>query len=167
LPVRSFALPLRFVEGGSVSFFSRASIENIDAVTSKASGIIDAATGEVAFMIPIRSFEFHQSLMKEHFNDKYMESDKFPHATFQGKISGFERDKPGSQPVQAIGKMTIHGQTREITVTGTIEMETGKIKMKSVFPVVLQDYKIKIPKLLWQNIAEQVEVKLDLIFNAQ
>src|SRR6266478_4827410 len=73
-----------------VKFFSDASIEDITAENTKSSSIFNEATGDVVFSIPIKEFEFDKSLMKEHFNEKYMESEQFPKAIFQGKISGYQ-----------------------------------------------------------------------------
>jgi polyisoprenoid-binding protein YceI len=107
---------------------------------------------------------FAKSLMQEHFNEKYMESEKFPKATFQGKLTGFDLTKSGSQEVRAQGKLTIHGVTRDIDVPGTIEVAGKKITMKSKFMVKVADYDITIPQLLFQNIAEQVEVTVDFTY---
>src|SRR6478752_5524706 len=77
------------VEKGSASFFSHAAIEDIAARNESVAGLFNASTGDVAFSIPINEFRFVKSLMKEHFNEKYMESDKYPKSTFQGKVEGF------------------------------------------------------------------------------
>ena len=112
----------------------------------------------------MKDFEFRKSLMKEHFNEKYLESDKFPKSTFQGKITGYSIDKSGAQEVKSSGKLTIHGVTKEIESTGTIEFINGKAIAKSKFIVLLKDYDIKIPQLLWKNIAESIDVTIDLTY---
>jgi polyisoprenoid-binding protein YceI len=151
-------------EKSLVSFFSDATIEDITAKNTKASSIFNAATGDVVFSIPIKEFDFAKSLMKEHFNEKYMDTEKFPKSTFQGKIVGFQEKTNGVQQARAKGKLTIHGVTKEIDVPGTIEVVDGKVVMKSSFIVKLEDYGIAIPQLLWQNIAEQVEVKVEFTY---
>lgn len=149
-------------EKGTVSFFSDATIEDIKATNSSSAGIVDLSTSGFAFSIPIKDFEFEKNLMKEHFNEKYLESDKFPKATFQGKINGFDVSKMGQQNVKAIGKLVIHGVTKEVELPATIEVTADKkLAILSTFIIKLEDYKVKIPKLMWQNIAEQVEVKVD------
>ncbi len=152
------------LEKSLVTFFSDATIEDIAAQNSKSSAILISETGDVAFAIPIREFIFDKSLMQEHFNEKYLESEKFPKATFQGKITGYQLNASGPQPAIAKGKLTIHGITREIEVQGTVESAGQKIFMKSKFIVKLDDYGISRPQLLWQNIAEQVEVSVDFTF---
>ena len=155
------------MESSVVSFFSDGAIEDISAHTSKSVSIFNVATGDVAFSIPIQDFEFEKSLMKEHFNEKYMETEKFPKSTFQGKLTGFQTTGAGEQQARATGKLTIHGVTKEVDLPGTIEFVSGKIVMKSKFVVKLVDYKIAIPQLLWQNIAEEIEVKIDFTYKAQ
>lgn len=150
-----------------VSFFSDAAIEDITADNKAATGIFNAATNDIAFSIPIKEFEFAKSLMKEHFNEKYMDTEKYPKSTFRGKISGFDMNGTGTQNVKAAGQLTIHGQTKDIDVPGTIEKQGDKLIMKSKFIVKLEDYKVKIPQLMWQNIAEQVEVTVDFTFKSQ
>jgi polyisoprenoid-binding protein YceI len=150
-----------------VSFFSHAAIEDITADNKKTVGLFNASTGELVFSVPITEFQFKKSLMQEHFNEKYMESDKFPKATFQGKVSGFDPSIKTIQQARATGKLTIHGVTNTVEIPGTLEWQGDKRLMKSKFIVKLADYKITIPQLLWQNIAEQVEVTAEFAFKPQ
>lgn len=149
-----------------VSFFSKASIEDIKAENTKSMSIFNGETMDIVFSIPIKEFEFDKALMKEHFNEKYLESEKFPKATFSGKVSGFSKEISGVQNATAKGKMTIHGVSREIEVPGTITLEGGKVVVKAVFKIKLADYAVTIPQLLWKNIAEEVEVKIDFVYKA-
>jgi hypothetical protein len=151
-------------EKGQISFFSDAPIEDIEAVNSIVGSLFNAGTGEIVYILKIRDFIFPKSLMREHFNEKYLESEKFPKSTFQGKIVGFNPDASGVQKVNAIGKLSIHGITKDIDVAGTMENLNGKVLLKSKFMVKLADYGIKIPTIVWQNIAEDVEVRIDFIY---
>lgn len=151
-------------EEGSITFFSDASIEDITATNTKAISIFDVSSGEVAFLVTINDFDFDKSLMKEHFNEKYMESDKYPKATFKGRIMDYDSKVKGDQEVTAKGELTIHGQTKSINVTGVISFNDNRITMDSSFMVELEDFNVKIPKLLWQNIAERVEVTIKFIY---
>jgi polyisoprenoid-binding protein YceI len=155
------------IDKSNIVFFSDAAIEDIKADNKKASSIFNSATGEVVFSIPINEFQFEKSLMQEHFNEKYMESDKYPKSTFQGKIAGFDAKAKGAQQVKATGKLTIHGVTQEVEIPGTIEATDKSVAMKAKFMVKLADHKIAIPQLLWQNIAEQVEVTVDFLYKPQ
>ncbi|MFM7850432.1 MAG: YceI family protein [Flammeovirgaceae bacterium] len=144
-----------------VSFFSKAAVEDIKAENTKSTSIFNVATGDAAFIIPIVDFEFEKSLMKQHFNEKYLESEKYPKSTFVGKLVGFNPQVKGSQAIVAKGKLVMHGVEREVEIPATLEWTTTAVLAKAVFKVKLEDYKIKIPKLLWQNIAEEVEVTLE------
>jgi len=148
-------------EKSYVKFFSSAKIEDITAENTKASSIFNEATGEVVFAVPIKEFEFAKSLMKEHFNEKYMESDKYPKATFQGKISGYKSDQNGEQKAIATGKFIIHGIERTVEIPGTLTKSDKNVLMKAKFIIRLEDYKIKIPQIVIYNIAEQVEVTVE------
>jgi polyisoprenoid-binding protein YceI len=155
------------LEKSVVTFFSEAAIENITAKNSKTNSVFDTKASDIAFSVPINQFEFAKKLMQEHFNEKYMESEKFPKSTFSGKMSGFDISAKGAQPVKANGKLTIHGVTTTLEIPGTAEVVGGKIVLKSKFIVKLADYNIKIPQLMWQNIAEQVEVTVDFTYKPQ
>lgn len=152
------------VSKSSVVFFSDAAIEDITAKNTKSAGLFDGATGEVAFSIPIKEFIFDKALMQEHFNERYLESDKFPKSTFEGRISGYKPQDESRQTVRAIGKLTIHGVSRDVDIPGTIERKSDQLSMMAKFIVKLEDHQIKIPQLMWQKIAEQVEVTIDFTF---
>jgi hypothetical protein len=147
---------------GNVSFFSEAPLENIDAVNKNINSFLNLATDEVIFLVPIRGFDFDKDLMEEHFNEKYMESDKYPNATFRGKINEKgQAAKPGIHNVTVTGKLTMHGVEKEITVPGNIITAEDTIKVRCLFNIALKDYKITVPKLVFQNIGETVAVKIN------
>jgi len=155
------------LEKSKVVFFSDAAIEDIRAENTKTVSIYNVETGEVAFSISIKEFQFENATMQEHFNEKYLETEKFPKATFQGKFSSINPDVDQPQAVMATGKLTIHGVTREVEITGTIQVASQEILAKATFMVKLADYNIKIPQLLWQKIAEQVEVTAEFTYKPQ
>ncbi|MEO8147459.1 MAG: YceI family protein [Bacteroidia bacterium] len=150
---------------GQVAFFSEAPLENIDALNQNVSSVINANTKEVAFQIPIRGFKFKKALMEEHFNEKYMESNKYPDATFNGKINediNFAKD--GEYKITATGQMTIHGVEKKVTHAGTLSVKSGKIELRSAFNVVIKDYNIEIPTIVFQHIADTIAVKLNVSY---
>ncbi|HTE29449.1 MAG TPA: YceI family protein [Chryseolinea sp.] len=153
-----------FAEKSTVVFFSDGVIEDISAKSEKVTSIFDAVDGEIAYLMSIKDFQFVNKLMQVHFNEKYMETDKFPKSSFQGKISGFNFVAGGKQQVTATGKLTIHGVSKNIEVPGTIEVDGSKLVVKSKFIIKLLDYNIKVPQIVWQNIAQQVEVSLDFVY---
>ncbi len=106
----------------TISFFSEAPIENIQAESNKAVSALDTETGAIYFKVPIRSFQFEKSLMQEHFNENYLESDKYPYAEFKGKINEkIDLSKAGTYPVTVQGDMTIHNVTRNYQVEGKLQ----------------------------------------------
>ncbi len=160
LPYVSVAQQYKSTES-YIRFFSDAPLEDIEAVNEKGVSAFNVETGEIAFSIPIKGFQFAKSLMQEHFNENFMESDKYPRATFKGKISGYDQNKSGWQPGTANGTMNIHGVEKELKIDGELQISDGNVKIKSVFPVTVADYEIEIPKVVFYNIAEVVEVTIN------
>ena len=161
LLITQYSFSQKYLSSASdVSFYSKAPVEDIEAKSTKGKSILDLSTDNIVFSIPISSFEFEKSLMQEHFNEKYMESDKFPKAVFKGKISGFDINQEGVQKVESNGELTIHGVTKQISEIGEMSVQNGTITLNHSFKVAIKDYKIKVPKLLWQNIAEVIDIKL-------
>lgn len=152
----------------NISFFSSAPIENITAKTSKAVSAINMQTGTVYFKVPIRTFQFPKSLMQEHFNTDYLESDQYPFAEFKGDILNYKKpEKDGTYPVTVDGKLTIHGVTKEYKEQGELSLQNGKITASTSFKVRLADHNIKIPTIVFKNIAEVVDVKVNAVYDPQ
>ena len=150
---------------GTVSFFSEAPVENIDAKSKSINSFINTDARTIAFVIPVSSFVFKKALMQEHFNEKYMESEKFPMLKFSGTINEpIDFTKDGVYKVTATGKLTIHGIENQVTESGTITIKSNAMQLTTEFMVALNDYKIEIPKLLFQNIAENISVKLNGVY---
>ncbi|HYK77049.1 MAG TPA: YceI family protein [Daejeonella sp.] len=150
---------------GQMSFFSKAPLEDIEAHNKEVSSEINLAKKEIVAKAVIRQFEFHNKLMQEHFNTHYLESDKFPEATFKGKINeAIDFSKPGVYDVSATGVLNIHGVNQKRTITGKLTIDNNsKFTLESAFEVALKDHRIKIPKLVFGKIAEKVAVKA--VFN--
>jgi polyisoprenoid-binding protein YceI len=141
------------------TFFSDGPIEDIAATSKSAQVIMNAAKNDIAIKVTIKGFDFEKELMQEHFNEKYMESDKYPYATFSGKIKDtLDYKKDGVHKVTVAGKLTLHGVEKDRTIPGTITIKGGDVILDSKFMVALKDHKIEIPTLMAQNIAEVVEV---------
>ncbi len=101
--------------------------------------------GEISFNLMVRGFRFEMAEMEDHFNKNYMESDKYPEASFKGRIFDFKKinlTKPGLYKVKAEGLMTIHNVTKKIVVSGTLQVENGALILKSKFPININDYKV-------------------------
>jgi len=151
---------------GYVHFFSEAPLENIEAVNNKAAGVIDAETGNFAFRIQIQDFIFEKSLMQEHFNENYMESERFPIATFKGRISDFQTlDLTSQQTLSVSGELYLHGITKKISVIATLFEENQHLKLNASFVIKLEDYEIDIPTVVMYKIAEEIEVDIRMQLN--
>jgi hypothetical protein len=149
---------------GVVSFFSETSMENIDAVSKVALAAVNIKTGKVFFKIKNTSFHFKSTLMEEHFNENYMESEKFTHSIFNGEITNiknYDVTKDGTYEVTVQGKMTIHGADKDYSTKGVIVVKDGKVNLNASFKIRIEDHKIKIPSVVGANIAEFVNVKVD------
>ncbi|MEA5402401.1 YceI family protein [Arcicella sp. DC2W] len=155
----SFA-QLYFTQTGKTSFFSKTPLEDISAVNNAVSSILNTATNDIAVRMNINQFRFPNRLMEEHFNENYLESEKFPAATFKGKISEkIDFTKEGTYDVTAKGVMMIHGVSKEKVITGKLTVGKDNISVDTNFEIVLVDYKIDVPKLVWEKIAEKIAVK--------
>lgn len=146
---------------GKASFFSSAPLEDIEAHSNQAVSIFDVQTGEIAASVLMRSFNFRKALMEEHFNENYVESDKFPKATFKGKVTNIntlDPKKDGKYSLDVDGEITLHGVTRPVQVKAEAVVQGGAMQAKAVFPLKVKDFKIQVPRLVINNIAEEIEV---------
>lgn len=140
---------------------AKSSIEPITAKSSNAKLLLNTLTGEIASLINIADFVFPNKLMQEHFNENYLESDKYPIASFEGMIPNFATtDFSSEQSIQVAGVFTIHGKKQKKNMIFKIEKTAEEYILKSKFSLELKDYKIKIPKVMFYKIAEQVEVSV-------
>lgn len=145
---------------GYTSFSSVTPLENVFAEDKKCQAILNAATGELAIRMNMRDFVFPNKLMQEHFNENYIESDKYPTATFSGKIDkAIDYTKDGEYDASATGKFTVHGVTQTRTISGKMKIEGGKISINSSFQVALTDHKIDVPEIVFVKIAQKIDVK--------
>lgn len=151
---------------GKITFFSSTPIENIEAFNNEAAAVLNTSSNEVAFKVPVKSFKFEKQLMQDHFNESYMESDKYPKAEFTGKITNpgdINFSKDGSYKATVSGKMTIHGVTQDVTIPGTVTVKGSEITINSKFMVRTADYKIKIPAMAASKIAKEIEVTVNTV----
>lgn len=154
-----------FTKTGKISFYSETPVEKIEAHNNRVASVLDAASGKLEFSALITAFEFEKALMQEHFNENYMESTKYPKATFKGTITNMKDitlDKDGTYNATVKGDMTIHGVTKNITEKATITVKGGKISAVASFNVALKDYKIAIPSAVGQKLAEVIQVKVNI-----
>jgi hypothetical protein len=146
-------------DSARITFFSHTKAEDINAVNTLCKPIMSTSTGEFDVSLNNTSFDFVKPLMKEHFNEDYMESTKYPKTVFTGKINEkVDYSKDGASNVTVTGTMDMHGVKKQITVPGTITVKGGVLFIYAKFNIKIADYNIKIPSVLTINVAEEVEV---------
>ncbi|OJV21426.1 MAG: hypothetical protein BGO21_10580 [Dyadobacter sp. 50-39] len=150
--------------GGNTKFSASTPLENIEAENKKSQVILNTANNEIAIRMNMREFVFPNKLMQEHFNENYIESEKYPTATFSGKVDNApDYTKNGDYDVSATGKFTVHGVTRERTIKGKMKIDGGKITISSDFEVALVDHKIEVPSVVFVKIAQVIKVKTQYV----
>jgi polyisoprenoid-binding protein YceI len=152
-------------KNGTIRFFSDGQTEKIEAFNHQVNSALDVSTGNFVFRVLIKSFEFEKALMQEHFNENYMQSDQFPNSTFNGKVTNIKDinfGKDGVYKAVVEGDLTMHGVTNKVKTNGTFEIKDGKITGKSTFNVLIKDYNISIPKAVVKNIAENVQIDVNV-----
>jgi hypothetical protein len=151
---------------GKISFnaTSPKSPEKIEAVNNEVATILDSKTGDFVFQAPIKSFKFERDLMQQHFNENYMESDKFPKAQFKGKIANMNEvnlTKDGTYKASVTGELTIHGVTKTVTVPGTVTVKGGNATASAKFTIHLADYKVEVPSVVSDKVAKDAVIVVD------
>ncbi|MDQ2793383.1 MAG: YceI family protein [Bacteroidota bacterium] len=151
---------------GQATFFSSAPLEDIEALNSRVAAIFDLTSGQLAFSMLMRDFHFKNSLMQEHFNENYAESERYPRARFTGKLVLLPTEgqlrAEGPQPVYVQGFLTIHNVKRKVRVPRTMQLRGNELVVTSRFSVAPADYRIKIPALVRNNIAKSIDVGIIL-----
>ena len=147
---------------GTILF--EASIPNFEEVMANnntVSCVVNTSTGEISSLAFISEFHFKMAMMEEHFNANYLESHKFPKATFKGNIHGFNLAIIGNVPKDFIltGTLSMHGKSKAISTIARIQKTENGLEIATNFKVNTSDFGIKIPKIVQYKIAETVTIK--------
>ena len=148
-------------KNGYIGFFSHTAMEDIKGDNNQVAGILDIGTGEMVFQVLIKSFHFDRALLEEHFNENYMDSEKYPKSSFKGKITNLSTvdfKKAGTYEVDVEGDLTIRDVTKKVTVKGTIDVIAGGLNANTKFKIVPEDFNISIPGVVRDKIAKDLEV---------
>jgi polyisoprenoid-binding protein YceI len=155
---------LYMTRNGEISFFSSTPLEDIKAKNQQVYAIIDVAKKNLAFSTLMRGFNFPKALMQEHFNENYVESDKFPKATFNGSYTGdIDPAKDGSYKIQVQGVINMHGQNKSISIPATVDVKGGVLTAKTDFKLKPSDFKIDIPSLVKDKISNEIAVSVSAV----
>ena len=153
-----------FTKTGKINFYSKAPLEDIEGKNKTVTAVIDSKSGAVQFAVQMKGFEFEKQLMQQHFNENYVESNKFPKGEFRGNItnnSEINYSKDGTYNAKVKGKMTIHGVTKDVESTGTVKVDGGKLDVNSNFNVLISDYNIKIPAVVKDKVSNTIRIEVD------
>ena len=152
------------IKSSNISFFSDGLLEDIAAVNTASQAILNLVDGTFVLRIPITSFEFPNQLMQEHFNENYMESTKYPKATFSGMIENIgmvEVTTDGTYSCSVSGKLSMKDVTKEVSTTATFTVKGGIVNAKAVFNVNPADYNVEIPRTVINKISDNIKISID------
>jgi len=145
-----------------IGFFSKTPAEDIKAINNQVYAAIDAGKKNIAFSLLLKSFTFTKELMQEHFNENYVESDKYPKASFSGTYTGdVDLTKNGVYNVTVTGNLTLHNTTKEITTPATMEVKDTHLIGTAQFKVKPEDFNISIPELVRGKIAQEITININ------
>lgn len=153
-------------KNGKISFYSDGPLEKIEAHNKQVNSALNTETGAIVFKVLMKSYIFEKALMQEHFNENYVESDKFPNSTLKGKVTNvkdIDFSKEGTYEVMIEGELTIHGITKKVNEKGNFTVSKNGIHGKSKFTIALADYDISIPGAVTGKIADEIEISVDVM----
>ena len=136
------------------------SFEEIVGENKSASAVLETSKGDLAVLALMKGFRFKVALMEEHFNENYVESDKFPKATFKGKVENFDAAKLSAtaQNFTITGDLTLHGKTKKVTDVAKISKVGDAIIITGAFTVKPADFDISIPSVVSKKVSDKIEV---------
>jgi polyisoprenoid-binding protein YceI len=163
---QAYAQDKFFTKTGKIEFDATvpASPEKIEGVNKAVTCVIDTKTGNIQFSVLMKGFQFERALMEEHFNENYVESSKFPKSEFKGAIgnnSSVNYSKDGTYPVKVKGKLSMHGETKDVEADGKVTVKAGKISVAGNFSVLFSDYSITIPTLVSDKVSKTATIKIE------
>jgi len=162
VPIAGFS-QLYMTRTGFVGFYSKTPLEDIRAENNQAYAVIDAGKKNIAFSVLMKGFVFRKELMQEHFNENYVESDKYPKATFTGSYTGeLTPTKDGVYKVTVKGNISLHNVTRPVEAPATLEVKDGRILGQSEFKLKPEDFNISIPSLVRDKIEKEMKVNVKI-----
>jgi hypothetical protein len=169
--VTAFTLPPQnySITNGSIAFKSDAPLELIKAESAELKGLIATDKKQFAFLIAVKTFKgFNSPLQQEHFNENYLETKKYPNATFEGKIiEDVDFTKDGVYEVRTKGNLTVHGVAQERIIKSTITVKNKAVSLKANFTVLLADHNIPIPKVVNEKLASEIKVEVKAVLVAK
>lgn len=160
----SFAQEQFFTKTAKITFTSKAPLEDIEAVNKTTAALLNTTTGALQFSVLLKGFQFPKALMQEHFNDSYVESDRYPSANFKGTItnnSAITYTKNGTYTARVKGLLTLHGVTKPVQTSGILTIAGNQMEATANFRILLSDFNIKIPPAVKEKVSNSVSIAVD------
>ncbi|HLY68150.1 MAG TPA: YceI family protein [Puia sp.] len=145
-----------------IGFYSKTPLEDIVAESQQAYAVVDLDKKQLAFAVLLKGFAFKKELMQTHFNENYVESDKYPKANFTGSFNAAPDKNGDPTGVLVTGNLTLHGTTKNMTVPATMQMVNGKLIAQATFTCKPEDFNISVPSLVRDKIASEIRVEVRL-----
>ncbi|MFC6999138.1 YceI family protein [Rufibacter roseus] len=156
-----------FTKTGHIYFFSKAPLEDIEAHNRQVVSFIDLSNAQLVFSVPMTGFKFKKSLMQEHFNENYVESHKYPKASFKGKVLNMPNIDLGQDRKYKViveGLLTIHGVERALKTEATLEVKGKQLFGNASFSITPQEFDIEIPFLVRDHIAKRIDITVNMLY---
>ena len=149
-------------KNGEVTFLSQAALNEFEGKSNSLNGLIDLDKNLLDFYLDLNTLDTGIGLRDKHMRENYLETDEFPFAEFTGSLNPSPNLNSGqAQQVTALGKFKLHGVEREVTITGTLKPQSnGSLLLEAKFSVLLSDYQIEIPKLVFYELAPEQQITL-------
>lgn len=147
---------------GNVTFLSQAPLNEFEGKSGSLKGLINFETNLLDFFVDLNTLKTGIGLRDSHMRENYLETEKYPFAEFTGRMEPLPTLELGTKiPVKATGKFKIHGVEREIEVSGFLTQDRNdKIELDARFTILLSDYQIPLPKLVFYELAEEQKVTI-------
>lgn len=132
----------------------------------KGSVTIDGAQVTGEFQAALDTLDTGISLRTQHMKEKYLETGKFPRATF--KITGMKLPSPltfdsySAEEVPVSGILSLHGIEKPVSGKAKVSSKAGVISASVSFPATVSAHGIAIPVYLGITMADQVEIDVDV-----
>ena len=148
------------IVSGKIRFTGETQVETVRGSSEGASGQVDLATKTIEVRVPLEKFQTGNSMRDDNMHEDFLETAKFPEASFSGKLNSYD---PATGVFTATGSFTVHGVAkRNLKVTGKISASKNGYVAKVGFQVFLKDHKIAIPKVLFVEMENKIEVEAEL-----
>lgn len=146
-----------------ISFSAGTDVEKIEPFSNEGACVFDVGSGLLTLQVLVRSFKFEKALMQDHFNENYLESNKFPKAIFKGKVTNLNDihfEKQGTYPADIEGELTLHGVTKQLNLPVYISVGAGRIAAHADFEIIPKEYDVDIPSVVSNKILNKLPVKV-------